>query len=483
MNAPILRVFVLFLVLFAALVGFSSYWAVFDAGELEERVDNRRSLIETAAIRRGTIGSADGTVIAVSDPSGRGNLRIYERTYPTGTLFGHPVGYSFIEVPSTGIERAENGVLVGDENEFATLLDELRGAPEEGSNLTLTLDAESQRVATDALAGRDGSVVALDPSTGAVLTMVSVPGYDPNVIPDRAAFRALEDDPAIPLINRATQLNVPYPPGSTFKVVTAAAAIDSGEFTPDSVLSGDTGISISGAPLANFGGASFGPVDMTTALTNSINTYWAQVGEQLGAETMYTYMDRFGFNADPELNYPESQLSPSGVYGAEGELLGPNDTIDIGRIAIGQGQLQATPLQMAEVAATIANGGVMMRPTFVQEATDPDGRSSDELDPEEQAEVVSEDTAAQVGEMMESVVNEGSGTAAALTGIQVAGKTGTAEHEPTELCGEPNQAWFIGYAPADDPQVAVAATVECTSGTGGEVAAPIAADVMESLLN
>ena len=479
MNPPIFRVFATFLVLFAALVGFSSYWAVFDADELDERADNRRSLIETASIERGTIGSSDGTVIAVSEPQGSGTNKVYVRQYPTGALFGNPVGYSFIELTNFGVEQYYNATLIGEGNEFATLLDELRGVPKEGSNLTLTLDSGAQEAATAALGGQRGSVVAIEPSTGAVRAMVSIPSYDPNEVPDD--FRALNrEGSGSPLVNRATFAG--YPPGSTFKVVTAAAALDSGEFSPDSVLSGDNGLAISGVPLQNFGGASFGSIDMTTALTNSVNTYWAQVGEQVGADTLYEYMDRFGFNERLPLDYPARQIVASGIY-EQGDLLTSADNFDIGRVAIGQERLLATPLQMAQVAAAVANGGKLMEATLMQEVTDPDGRTSEQLDPDEQSEVMSEETAAELNAMMQSVVNEGSGTAAALSGISVAGKTGTAEHGVTEECSEPNQAWFIGFAPAEDPQIAVAATVECTSGTGGEVAAPIAATVMESLID
>ena len=228
-------------------------------------------------------------MIAVSDPSGRGNLRIYERTYPTGTLFGHPVGYSFIEVPSTGIERAENGVLVGDENEFATLLDELRGAArgrqQPDPHPRRGVAAGGHRCA---LPAATASVVALDPSTGAVLTMASVPGYDPNVIPDRAAFRALEDDPD----DSADQSR-----DSAERALSARLDLQ-GRHRGRGDRFGRVHAGL--GPQRRYGhldlrrparptsaARSFGPMDMTTALTNSINTYWAQVGEQLGAETMY----------------------------------------------------------------------------------------------------------------------------------------------------------------------------------------------------
>jgi peptidoglycan glycosyltransferase len=474
-NAPILRLFTLLLALFAALVGFTSYWSVFQVEELEGKSDNRRTLIEAQGVPRGTITTVDGTLLAESIGQGTGNQRVFTRSYPTGSLFGNPVGYAFVELGSTGIEQSENDVLTGRENEFATLIDELRGVAEEGSDLTVTLDAEAQRVATEGLAGRPGSVVALEPSTGAVRAMVSVPGFDPNQVPQ--TFNELSQDEAAPLLNRATQS--PYPPGSTMKVVTAAAALDSGEFTPGTVLSGASPQEIGGVPLENAGGEQFGDIDMTTALTHSVNTYWAQVGEQLGNDVMFEYMDRFGFNQDPELDYPDDQMAASGVYEG-GDLLGPGDAIDIGRVAIGQERLLVTALQMAQVAATVANDGVLMEPTFLQEVKDPDGRTTDELDPDEQTRAISDETAAQLTEMMTLVTEEGTAAGLTVQGVPFAGKTGTAEINLAGL----NQPWFIGFAPADDPQVAVAATIErCQGCFGGEVAGPIATRVMETLLN
>ena len=419
-NSPIVQLYGLMLLLFAALVGFTSYWAVFDADNLKDNEQNRRPLIAEQTVERGIIETADGVTVAESFPVGGGKNPVYVRQYPQGSEFGNPVGYSFIEVGRVGIERAENGFLAGERNEFTSIIDQLRDVPQEGDDLTLTIDAESQRVATQALqsaiastagaSGAGGSVVALDPSTGAVEVMASVPGFDPNLVKDTATFKELNRDRSAPLVNRPTQST--YEPGSTMKVVTAAAALDSGEFTPGTVLSGASPQEIGGVPLSNAGDEQFGDIDMTTALTNSVNVYFAQVGERLGNETMFKYLDRFGFNQDPELGYPDNQMAPSGVY-SEGTLLGPGDAIDIGRVAIGQERLLVTPLQMAEVAATVANGGVLMRPTFVQQVTDPDGRTVQKLDPHEQSTVVSEETASQLTEMMTNVTEEG--TAAGLT--------------------------------------------------------------------
>ncbi len=481
MNAPIRRLLAVVLLLFALLVAFTSNWSVFDASELEAKTENKRPLFEAQQVKRGRITTADGQVIANSKKTGENESYQYVRRYPLGSLFGNPIGYSFITQGTSGFERAENATLTGEENEFVSILDQIRGQRRQGSDIATTLDASAQQLATDQLqaTGRPGAVVAIVPSTGAVRVMASTPGFDPNQIPsDLDQFN--EADPSV-LTNRAIQSL--YPPGSPFKVVTAAAALDSGAATPDTTYDGSSPQDFSGVPLSNAGGEQFGVIDMRTALTNSVNTYFAQLGEAIGSGTLEEYMTKFGFNAKPQLDLPDGQMSVSGVF-EDGELVTEDDPIDVGRLAIGQERLLATPIQMAEVAATIANDGKLMRPQIWAEVRDPDGRTIREMDPETQSNVISEETANQLTEAMRDVVNEGTGTAAALSGIDVAGKTGTAEIPDVERCGGlPNQAWFVGFAPADDPQVAVAATVECTDGQGGTVAAPIAAAVMQAILD
>ena len=493
MNAPIVRLYGLMLLLFAALVGFTSYWAVFDSTNLKDNTQNRRPLIAEQTVKRGTIKTADGVTVAQSLPQGGGKHPIYVRHYPQGSEFGNPVGYSFIELGQSGIEHSENAVLAGERNEFTSIIDQIRGVPQEGDNVTLTIDSQAQQVATQALqsaisstagaSGSGGAVVALDPSTGAVKAMVSVPGYDPNSVTDARVFKQLNrPGSGAPIVNRATQSV--YPPGSTMKVVTATAALDSGQFTPSSVLSGRSPQTIGGVPLSNAGGEQFGDIDMTTALTNSVNTYFAQVGEQIGTSTLVSYMKRFGFYSDPALDYPGIQMAPSGPYNSNGHLV--SSGFDVGRVAIGQGGAEGqdltTPLQMAEVAATVANGGKLMRPTFVQEVTDPDGRVTQKLAPKVQSTVMSPQTATELTDMMTHVTQEGTAAGLTVNGVTFAGKTGTAE------IGDPaqgiNQPWFIAFAPAVNPQVAVAATVErCQGCFGAEVAGPVATQVMESLLN
>jgi peptidoglycan glycosyltransferase len=473
-NRQIVKLFAFVVVLYALLFGFTSYWSIFDADSLNANNANRRPLLEEQRIKRGTIFADDGrTRIAVSRPRGKGNNKIYVRHYPEGPLYGNPIGYSFVERGRVGFELSHNDELVGNKTEFLSVLDELQGHQQEGDNILSSLNPDAQRAAVDGLAGRRGSVVAMDPTTGEVKAMVSIPEYDPNVVRNSKAFQRLNTDESSPLFNRATQGG--YPPGSTMKVVTATAALDSGDFTPDSVLSGRSPIEIEGVPLSNSGGEQFGDIDMTTALTNSVNTWWAQVGEKLGNETMFKYMNRFGFNQKPQLDYPGFQLFASGVYNGS-KLLDASDAIDIGRVAIGQERLRVTPLQMAEVAAAVANKGQLMEPRLWSKVIDPDGRETN-LDPARQSRVMSEDTASTLNTMMQSVVNEGTGTAGAVSGIDVAGKTGTAEISPGV-----NDAWFIGFAPADDPKIAISCIVEHTSGFGGPTCGPIFKSVAEAIL-
>jgi peptidoglycan glycosyltransferase len=477
MNAQIVKLFGFVVLLYATLLGFTAYWSVFEAKGLKDNTANKRPLLEEQQIKRGDILASGGsTVIARSVPQGGGSNKIYARQYPLGDLFGNPIGYSFVNRGRVGFEQSHNDELVGNQTEFLSVLDQLQGHAQVGENVVSSLDSDAQKVATDALGSQSGSIVAIEPSTGKVRVMVSTPTYDPNVIPTDA-FSRLAQDPTSPLLNRATQSG--YPPGSTMKVVTAAAALDSGEFTPDSTVSGRTGVQISGVPLSNFGGESFGDVDLTFALTHSINTVWAQVAEKLGKETIFKYMDRFGFDRKPLLDYPPDQLATSGVFDDKGRLVTKNDSVDIGRVAIGQERLKVTPLQMAEVASAVANGGKLMKPRLWEKVIDADQRETD-LSPEQQSTVMSEESAKALTSMMTDVVNEGTGGAASLGSIQVAGKTGTAEIDPSRNI---NQAWFIGFAPADSPKIAIAVTVERTSGQGGTVAAPIAQKVLDVLLN
>jgi peptidoglycan glycosyltransferase len=476
-NRQIVQVFGLFTLLFAVLVIFTSRWTVFEAQSLADNPNNRRPLIEEQKIPRGLILARDGTVLARSRGDGRGENRTYTRTYPRGGTFAHPLGYSFIENGRRGLELYRNDELTGEEDEFASILSGLESSDREGNDVVTNLDVAGTEAAVEGLAGRKGAVVAIEPQTGKVRVMVSIPEYDPNQIP--SAFRQINGDPNQPLLNRTTQEL--YQPGSTFKVVTATAALDTGKVTPDTVIDGSSPRTISGAPLENSGGQSFGPISFTDALTNSVNTVFAQVGERVGAETLVEYMKRYGFYEDPQLDYPDFQMIPSGIRRNGTDYV--ESGFDVGRVAIGQGgsegALDTTPMQMALVASAIANKGRLMKPQLADRIVRKDGRVKQRIEPDLQAEVMKPETAEQLTAMMSRVVEEGTGTAAALSGVRVAGKTGTAEVGANR---EFTQPWFICFAPVENPRIAIAVTVERTTGQGGTVAAPIAKSVLEALL-
>ena len=481
MNRQIVKLFAFIVVLFAVLVGFTSYWSVFDAHALKEKDANKRPLLEQQQIRRGRILAADGTVIARSVPKGHGNGRRYVRRYPEGSLFGHPIGYSFVRQGDSEFEQFHNDELVGEESEFGSILDELTGKTQEGNDVVTNLDPEAQRVAIAGLQQVGfGAVVAIEPASGRVRVLASNPSYDPNLVPEHLG--ELNTDPTSPLFNRATQGQ--YPPGSTFKVVTAAAGLDSGAITPETTINAPGSLDVQGQPLANDFNEDWGSIPLDTALTNSVNTWFAQLGEEVGQTTLFEYMEAFGFGSKPAIDLPSDQLSTSGVFDS-GLLLGRGDPVDIARIAIGQERLAVTPLQMAEVAAAVANGGHQMKPQIWSRVVDPDGRVTKRLDPSQYSQPMDEQTAAELTTAMEDVVNEGTGTNAAISGVPVAGKTGTAETPFNDDCGgaDVNQAWFIGFAPADEPKIAIAVSIECTSAFGGDVAAPIFREVAETLLS
>jgi peptidoglycan glycosyltransferase len=483
-NRQIVKLFAFTVVLFAILIAFTSYWAVFDAEALKDKEANKRPLLEQQQIRRGRILAADGTVIARSVPKGRGDSLRYVRRYPEGSLFGHPIGYSFVRQGNSEFEKYHDDELIGNESEFTSILDELRGRQQEGNDIVTNIDPEAQRIALEGLENAGfGAVVAIEPSTGRVRVLASNPPFDPNRVPYELT-KMNRNEVESPLLNRGTQSR--YPPGPTFKVVTAAAALDSGTITPDTPIDAPGSLEIQGQPLENDFGTSYSGLTLDDALTDSVNTWFAQVGERVGEDTLFEYMDKFGFNTKPAIDIPSEELTTSGIVElASGDVLTPSDPIDIARVAIGQERLLATPLQMAEVAAAVANRGTLMKPQIWSRVIDPDGRVIDSLDPSEFSQPISEETAAELTTAMEGVVSRGTGTNAAIPGVPVAGKTGTAETPGNASCGggsAENQAWFMGFAPADEPKIAIAASVECTEQFGNDVAAPIFRAVAESIL-
>jgi peptidoglycan glycosyltransferase len=477
-NKPIVRLYGLVVVLFALLIAFTSRWTIFEAGALRQNALNRRALLQQERIRRGRILAADGTVLARSV---RGRESTYRRTYPTGPLFAQTVGYSFTDLGQSGIERYRNPALDGETSATnpQAILDQLQGKRRQGDEVITTLNPAAQRTALSALGEHRGAVLALDPRTGAVRVMASTPSYDPNMLSSPSAYERLtRDSSGTPLVNRATQFG--YAPGSTFKVVTATAAIDTGQYTPESQVSGKDGILVSGVSLSNDEHESFGQLTLTEGLVKSVNTVYAQVAEHLGAHTLARYMNRFGFDRKPQLDYPGDQMSASGEYLGQRLLAPTSRYVDVGRLGIGQDKLQVVPLQMAEVAAAVADHGRLMVPHLADRVVDPEGSTVLTVAPHVQSVVMKPSTATSLTAMMEAVVTEGTGTAAQIPGVRVAGKTGTAE---TQIGAAVNNVWFIAFAPAQNPRVAIAVTLQDVPGQGAEFAAPVARQVMETMLH
>ena len=471
MNKPIARLFTLVLLMFAALVAYTSRWTVFDASTLQNNALNRRALIESRDIPRGPIYGANGAELAYSQRQSDGS---YARRYPFGSLFGQPLGYSIPDQGrAAGLEAYRDSALAGTPLEHQSIVDQLEGRQLGGATVYTTLDPTAQEVAMSDLQKThlEGAVVAMVPSTGAITVFASDPSYDPNAV---VAGQTVPDQ-----FDQVAQGAPGEPPGSAQKVVTAIAAIDSGRFMPSSVVNGNSPQSFYGIPLHNDGDTSYGPVTLTYALTNSINTAWANVANDLGPALLQKYMLRLGYYHDPPIDLPKSELTPSGAVYNGHFALPTSGNVDVPLIGIGEGQLYVTPLQMLMVAAAVANHGVLMRPHITDRVVNADGVTVQKIQPAVYSVVMKPSTAATVTAMMEQVVKDGTAEQA-LAGfsITVAGKTGTAELANTP--NSANDAWFIAFAPYRD--IAVAVVVDHTYDYGADAAAPIARDVIQSLV-
>lgn len=484
MNTALRRLASITMVMFLVLLAGTTYVQFVQASSLNNDSRNVRTLYREYGKPRGPIivgGEVIAQSTAVDDPYG------FQRSYLAPELYSSVTGFYSIVNGGWGLEKSANDLLTGTADSlFWQRMQELvTGAQPQGSSVELTLDPVAQQAALDALGGQQGAVVAIEPSTGKILAMVSTPGYDPNTLSthDTAAANTAYQDlltaDGNPLRNKTIQEN--YPPGSTFKLITAAAALESGEYTPESVLSAPTTYTLPGTSrtLPNFGGSSCGADDQTTlanALRISCNTAFASLGVDLGDDAIREQAEKLGFG-DDSLTIPMKVSESS--YPAD-----PN-AAQTALTAIGQESVRSTPLQMAMVAAAIANDGELMTPYLIDTVRTADLDVISQTEPSVYSQAVSADTAQQLTDMMLGVVQSGSGTAAQISGVEVAGKSGTAQ---TGVEGESPHAWFTAFAPADNPQVAVAAIVlnggdTGSEATGGRVAAPIARAVMEAVIN
>ncbi|WP_395690377.1 peptidoglycan D,D-transpeptidase FtsI family protein [Nocardioides sp.] len=490
MNKPIRTISIFCLLLFLALMINATYLQYWKAGKLGDDPRNRRVLVASYSRERGAILVGRNEPVAKSVKSK--DEYQYQRTYPVPMQFAPITGW-FSYYSSTGIEQTQNDVLSGDDSRlFVTkLVDLISNDPPQGGNVLLTVNPKAQEAAYDGLKAlgpnTQGAVVALEPSTGKILAMASLPTYDPNQLASHDLgqvtqdFKTLNEDPAEPLLNRAVQTRLP--PGSTFKVVTAAAAIEKGLYQADSLVPGGVTyqLPLTSGPtgqIDNEGrscGANGSKIPFTQAMEQSCNTSFAQIAEQVGPKDMAETANGFGFNS----TYFD-QLQPM----AESVFPEKLDDAQLGQTGFGQFEVAATPLQMAMVAAGIANGGTVMKPYIVDEEQSADLDVLDKAEPQELSKAVSSATAAEVTKLMVATVDDGTASPGAIPGIKVAGKTGTAQSGIDDV---PPYAWYISFAPAEDPEVAVAVMIQKADIPRGEIAGgvyggPIAKAVMEAVI-
>lgn len=494
MDRQIRKLGAALLALFVVLLGQVTYIQVFASQRLADNPANaRRQLIAEYGVDRGSILAADGRTVLASSRTSPGELK-YQRRYPQGPLYAGVTGYYSIIFGRTELEQSFNGFLSASAPELLpqTLADQILGRPKQGATIVTTIDPVIQRAAARALGSLPGAVVALDPRTGDVKAIVANPTYDPNELSSqdpkvvRAAWEELTSDPHKPLLSRA--IDELFPPGSTFKIVTAAAALENG-YGPDSSWPNPPELDLpqTTETIENFGGShclgGASELTLAQALQVSCNVVFGEIGLELGAERLAAQARAFGFGAEPgagDLGF-EIPLE-AGVFPDVSYFQDRLPAVAIS--GIGQDNVATNPMQMALVAGAIANGGMQMRPRLVTEIRDPTGQVIESFQPEVWGRPISAQTAIQLTQMMVSVVRAGTGTAAQIPGVDVAGKTGTAQHGE----GLAPHAWFVSFAPAQNPEVAVAVIVLDggslgDEATGGQVAAPIAKAVMEAALD
>lgn len=480
MTRPIKRIAAVLLVLLLALMININYLSVVQGPELRLRQGNTRVILDEYARERGAI-LVGGRPIASSIRTD--DALVYLRRYTDGNLYAPVTGYYSIVYGASAVEQSENSLLAGSSDLLfgRRLVDLFTGREPRGGSVVLTLDPRVQAAAANALGSQKGAVVAIDPATGAILALVSSPSFDPNDLSShqpseiRKTWNRLTADQSEPLLNRS--ISQTYPPGSAFKVITAAAALSSGKYSPTSQLQGPASIRLPGSSvsLRNFDRQAClgGALSLADALRISCNTAFANLGMALGADALSSMASKFGFGTSFDVPMT-SAISRFPIQ---------LDRAQTAQSAIGQFDVAATPLQMALVAAGVANRGKVMKPYLVSEQLGPELTVLSQTKPTEFSQAISSDVAAQLTAMMVSVVRSGTGQAAQIAGVTVAGKTGTAQ----TAVGKSPHAWFIGFAPAATPRIAVAVIVESggnqgASATGGRQAAPIARAVISALL-
>lgn len=461
------KVLVVFLVCFIGIISYITYFEMFKAEEIVESPYNRRLQAERNSILRGTIYDRD--MIALTESEKVDDLN-QVRTYTGGKAFAHVIGYANPRYGITGLEKEYDSILIGKEAmDLSKLIESITEEEEKvGYSIRTTLDYGLQKKAYELLGNDRGSVVAINPQSGEVLTMVSTPSFDPNNLEEN--WQKINNDKDIPLYNRAT-LGM-YPPGSTFKVITAVSALENLPGIKNKKFN-DEGILVfnDNESLSNYGGTSYGNIDLKKAFYKSSNVVFGTLGIDLGNKALKATAEKFYFNNDipsKDFNIKKSRF-PN---------LKENELGNMAQGAIGQGEVLVTPVQMALATAAIANDGVMMRPYLVKDILKPNGDSIKKTEPEKFQQVTTVENAQTVKNYMRATVTSGTGGSAALNSVEVSGKTGTAD---TARQGEKPHSWFVGFAPYENPKIAVAVIVE-NGGVGSGRAAEITREVIREAL-
>ena len=463
----------LFTLMFATLIANLTYIQVVKAEEYQQMPNNNHTIARSAHVERGAIITYDGVTLAESVLQENGT---YQRVYPQGTMASHTVGYVSTQYGTSGIERTMNERLTGhaDYSTWTSALYSMAGVQVKGSSVVLTINSQMQQACEDALQGYVGGIVVLDPSTGAVLAKASSPTYTFDDVP--ALIESGETSGT--LLDRTTSAR--YAPGSTFKVLTLAAALDAGTANLDSQYAAPGVMTIGNADVTNINGEEWESLTLREALAHSANTVYGQLGTQIGASTLVSYAHAFGYDSDGlGQDFPTlASLMPEPGEMTEWELAWAACGQPVGEHPSPAGP-QTTVMQNAVMVAAIANGGLAMNPYVVDHILSPEGTTVSTAQPRTLGQPVSAQTASQVKEAMLSVVEEGTGWAAQIDGVRVAGKTGTAETSAST-----SNSLFVGFAPYDQPTLAISICIEGNEGSDvSGVAARIAGQVLASCLN
>lgn len=458
-----INVFILMSILFMTLIGYLTYFELFSKENIIASSYNRRQWAREDKTLRGTIFDRKGVVLAKSEMDGETQIR----SYPFGALYSHIIGYNSISYGKSQLEAKYNEQLlnINPLNPVTDLRDKITGTKSVGHNLHLTLDHQLEKRAAELLGNRNGAVVALQPQTGEVLALVSKPDFDPSNTSLNDNWSKLIESEENPLLPRATQGL--YVPGSTFKVAVSLKALEKGLDLKDFYDQGS--IIIDGKKIENHGGTAYGSLDLERALAVSSNTYFASLGVALGEGNLKDLAQEVGLGKNISFDVPVSS-----------SRFNYQNMSETGQaaVAIGQGKILVSPLQMAMITGGIANHGVVMQPYLVDKVVSANGFVVKKQEPNAFYRLAEADFADQVEEMMVNVVDNGTGRNAKISGIGVGGKTGTAQNELSAADDEKEHTWFIGFAPAEDPQIAVAVILEYSGSTGGKQAAPIAREMM-----